>query len=73
MPVNKKAVAKAAVKKAATKLIRRAGPVGVATTLYDFYKRGQKKSGGKVRKNPSLEIFPRPVWFTNAEGVCRKY
>jgi len=51
MPVNKKAVAKAVVKKAATKLIRRAGPVGVASTLYDFYKRGQKKSGGKVRKN----------------------
>ena len=53
---SKKAVADygAAVKKAATKLIRRSGPVGVATTLYDFYKRGQEKSGGKVRKNKNL-------------------
>ena len=51
MPVNKKGLAKAAVKKAATRLVRRAGPIGVASTLYGFYKEGQKRSKGKVRKN----------------------
>ena len=51
MAVNKKGVARAAAKKAATKVIRRAGPIGIASTLYGFYKEGQKRSGGKVRKN----------------------
>jgi hypothetical protein len=50
MPANKKGMLKAAAKKAATKVIRRAGPLGVATTLYDFYKSGQKNSGGKAVK-----------------------
>ena len=50
MPANKKGMLKAAAKKAATKVIRRAGPIGVATTLYDFYKSGQKNSGGKAVK-----------------------
>lgn len=50
MPANKKGMLKAAAKKAATKVIRRAGPIGVATTLYDFYKSGQKNSKGKAVK-----------------------
>ncbi len=50
MAVNKKGVLKSAIKKAATKVIRRAGPLAVASTLYDFYKSGQKHSGGKAVK-----------------------
>ena len=51
MPVNKKGLAKAVAKKVATRVVKRAGPIGVASTLYGFYKEGQKRSGGKVRKN----------------------
>jgi|TARA_R100000935_G_scaffold29796_1_gene50122 hypothetical protein len=50
MAVNKKKLVKAVLKKAATKVVRRAGPIGVATTLYDFYKSGQKNSKGKAVK-----------------------
>tara|TARA_R110000751_G_scaffold168017_1_gene273864 strand:- start:689 stop:922 length:234 start_codon:yes stop_codon:yes gene_type:complete len=50
MAGNKKAFAKSVAKKVATKVIKRAGPVGVATTLYDFYKSGQKHSKGKAVK-----------------------
>mgnify|MGYP003120341329 FL=1 len=50
MAINKKKVALAAVKKVGTKIIRRAGPIAVAATLYDFYKSGQKNSGGKAVK-----------------------
>ena len=35
-------------------ILKKAGkiiaPIGIATTLYDFYKSGQKHSGGKVNK-----------------------
>tara|TARA_R100000544_G_C2217515_1_gene55449 strand:- start:159 stop:392 length:234 start_codon:yes stop_codon:yes gene_type:complete len=48
--VNKKGVLKSVAKKVATKVIRRAGPLAVASTLYDFYKSGQKNSGGKAVK-----------------------
>ena len=47
---QKKAIKKFAGK--ATKVASKiAAPLGVAATLYDFYKSGQKHSGGKARKD----------------------
>jgi hypothetical protein len=66
VPSNKKSAAAAAAKKGALGTVKRAakkiipkiakgaarvtGAAGIATTLYGFYKSGQKKSGGKAVK-----------------------
>ena len=51
VPKAPKASIASKVGKVATKVGKIVAPLGVAATLYDFYKSGQEHSGGKVRKD----------------------
>jgi|TARA_R110000744_G_scaffold107262_4_gene203773 hypothetical protein len=91
MPANKKAAAGAAAKKGALGTVKKiakkvlpkiakgaaraTGALGVASTLYGFYKSGQKKSKGKVRKNqkPFLKNAKRKTSSVTKGRVKKKY
>ena len=66
----KDAIIKKGVKKVASKSIANVaskvlGGVGVAATLYDFYKSGQKHSGGKIKKDQ------KSIW-DNKKSIFKK-